>query len=68
MNKNEDKIFIESLLEIDKSLREINTSLLLLSNNLYAIKNFLADPDKLSKSKPFSSNFPNLYPDKGDHP
>lgn len=70
MNKNEEKCLIECLIAINKSLLELNTSLIFLSNNLYAIKNFLINPEELTKSDIFKKLFPNLFKDeilKNDH-
>lgn len=70
MNKNEEKCLIECLMAIDKSLLELNTSLIYLSNNLYAIKNFFANPEELTKSTIIKSLFPHLLTDetlKYDH-
>lgn len=64
MNKNEVKCLIECIMKINNALLELNTSLIFLSNNLYAIKNFLINPEELTKSDIFKKLFPNLFTDE----
>lgn len=64
MNKEEEKCLIDCLMEINNAVRELNVTLIYLSNNLYALKNLALDAKKLSKSDISKILFPHLCSDE----